>query len=330
MHPLSSTIAMDPLAAALAIPPPFDDPRADVVLRSSDGVDLRMHKIDLCRASPVFETMFSLPQPASTEPAEDDAALESKKRLPVVPLTECAGILIVLFGFCTLGQPPALDSLDVVVCTLEAARKYDVAWAFGAACEALGRRAEEVNEAIRVYAVACLYGLEQQARKAALFCLRTPFQAILDADSKELDTLSAHGFRRLLKYRQACQRAAVRSAKDYRWVKQLSDRPWERSCCGSTVKYGGTKVQKWWNEYMETTLQELESRTWQGIVIKDDILTIFSKHKPCAECCAQISGSWGAFVAELSKRISEAVSGVKKPILRLLAYADYILLSGFS
>ncbi|EMD39269.1 hypothetical protein CERSUDRAFT_122690 [Gelatoporia subvermispora B] len=41
---------------------PFTKSSADVIIRSSDGVDFRVHRIVLAEASPVFEGMFSLPQ----------------------------------------------------------------------------------------------------------------------------------------------------------------------------------------------------------------------------------------------------------------------------
>ena len=46
---------------------PFDDARADIVLRSSDGVYFRVFKIILSLASPIFTDTFSIPLPASEE-----------------------------------------------------------------------------------------------------------------------------------------------------------------------------------------------------------------------------------------------------------------------
>ena len=45
--------------------PPFDKLSADVILRSSDRVDFRVHRTILVEASPVFSDMFSLPQPTA-------------------------------------------------------------------------------------------------------------------------------------------------------------------------------------------------------------------------------------------------------------------------
>src|SRR6266853_2118556 len=44
---------------------PFNDPRADMILQSSDGVLFRVFKIMLSFASPDFSDMFSIPPPSS-------------------------------------------------------------------------------------------------------------------------------------------------------------------------------------------------------------------------------------------------------------------------
>jgi len=58
-HPAQEEIITSPVAFG----PPFDRAEADVVLCSSDNVTFHVHGAMLSVASPVFETMFSLPQP---------------------------------------------------------------------------------------------------------------------------------------------------------------------------------------------------------------------------------------------------------------------------
>ena len=67
---------------------PFGHPDADIIIRSSDGGDFRMFKIDLVRASPVFSDLLSLPQPPiGTNP---DDYMDG---LPVVRLSESPDVL---------------------------------------------------------------------------------------------------------------------------------------------------------------------------------------------------------------------------------------------
>lgn len=62
----------------------FDVPDANLIIRSSDSVDFRVHKPVLAVASPVFKDLFSLPQPPDSE-SDDD--------LPVVQLPEDSELL---------------------------------------------------------------------------------------------------------------------------------------------------------------------------------------------------------------------------------------------
>lgn len=78
---------------------PFDDLSADVVLRSSDGIDFRVHRIVLSLASPFFKEMFTLPQPTS-EP-----------EVPIIPMSESALLLDKALRFWILAPSPSQGRL---------------------------------------------------------------------------------------------------------------------------------------------------------------------------------------------------------------------------
>jgi hypothetical protein len=63
---------------------PLDVPNADLIIRSSDLVDFRVHKMILAMASPFFKDLLSLPQPSGSESVDG---------LPVVQFTECSELL---------------------------------------------------------------------------------------------------------------------------------------------------------------------------------------------------------------------------------------------
>ncbi|EKM51006.1 uncharacterized protein PHACADRAFT_53674, partial [Phanerochaete carnosa HHB-10118-sp] len=138
----------------------FDAAHADVVLRSSNGKDFPMYKLDLPRLSPVFEAMFTLPQPS-----ENTTSHEASQALPVVQLTESSQVLQVLLRFYLPGPPPSLTDFPTAVRVLEGARKYEIDFAADATYKALQETTED--EPIRVYAIACHYSLEPLGRKAA-------------------------------------------------------------------------------------------------------------------------------------------------------------------
>ncbi|KAI6010370.1 hypothetical protein PISMIDRAFT_619187 [Pisolithus microcarpus 441] len=99
--------------------PPFDHVKADVILRSSDGVDFRVFRLFLSLASPSFETLFDLPQPS-----EKDMGI--KDGFPVIPVSEGSKTLDSLLRFCypcTLAEEPVIEDFREVTNVLDAAKK---------------------------------------------------------------------------------------------------------------------------------------------------------------------------------------------------------------
>ena len=75
----------DPQINSAASPSqPFDVPEANLILRSSDVVDFRVHKPLLAMASPFFKDLLSLPQPSDSETVDG---------LPMVQLSESSELL---------------------------------------------------------------------------------------------------------------------------------------------------------------------------------------------------------------------------------------------
>ncbi|KAJ8482936.1 hypothetical protein ONZ45_g14780 [Pleurotus djamor] len=83
---------------------PFDNPKADIILRSADNVDFRVFKAILLLSSPVFETMLELPNPC---PTHDPTMTES---IPVIPFEESSDVLDLILRFCYPGDNPKVDS----------------------------------------------------------------------------------------------------------------------------------------------------------------------------------------------------------------------------
>jgi BTB/POZ domain len=70
--------------ATTSSPEPFDVPDANLIIRSSDFVDFRVHKSVLVMTSPFFKDLLSLPQPSDSETVDG---------LPVVQLSESSELL---------------------------------------------------------------------------------------------------------------------------------------------------------------------------------------------------------------------------------------------
>lgn len=303
----------------------FDDIHADVVLRSSDGVDFPMRKSDLTRASPFFETMFTLPQPgeACSKPGGDQ-----DDGLPIVKLADSAGCLRDLLPFCHPQPRPRINAVDTAVLVLDGAQKYEMAWARDGACGALLELAAQ--EPVRVYCVACRYDLKHVAQAAARSCLRDGSLAIVDSRVPELGWITAHQFQRLLSYVEDCGRAVEQRFMQSGWSTSVFpgwyQRFWQDRVCCPTAKTtisvqnpyqsDRTKVALWWEKYMKAIVAELRQYPSEERVTVEGAFRAFLNSKPsdtkrCPSCCAAASLHMAGFVQTLKLEVSAQISKVR-------------------
>ncbi|KZT07326.1 uncharacterized protein LAESUDRAFT_124345, partial [Laetiporus sulphureus 93-53] len=178
-------------AAPVDAPAPFNKSTADVILRSSDGVDFRVKKAIIAEASTFFESMF-------TRPRLQAASDEYRDGLPVIPMTEDKNTLEKLLRICYPVRDPDID-LHEIAPLLDAARKYDIDVVTDVIMGKL--EAYAVTDSLETYAIAIRHDLPSVAKAAARHSLEermdyTPFS--------ELDNISASAYARLLLYRQMC------------------------------------------------------------------------------------------------------------------------------
>jgi BTB/POZ domain len=116
---ISQSTSIDDCDNLTTASPPFDDPKADVIIRSTDNIHFYyVHKSLLSIVSPVFKGMFTLPDDASQERVYDDR--------PCLPVSDDSRHLFCLLSWCDprcKRSPPTLDNL---VMTLEIADKYEM------------------------------------------------------------------------------------------------------------------------------------------------------------------------------------------------------------
>ncbi|KAI0794285.1 hypothetical protein C8Q74DRAFT_1247801 [Fomes fomentarius] len=179
----------------------FADPIADTYVCSSDGVAFKVHKIILSLASDYFRELFSSQQQGPL-PIVSAVCLQLADLLPErteldgVPayhLPESSGVLDPLFRLCYPVDDPPLETLDEVRWTLGAAKKYQMR-------EALKMMKRQLltfvaTEPMRVYAIACQFGLEDVADQAASEVLRQDAQ---NTYVKELEGIPAARYSRFI------------------------------------------------------------------------------------------------------------------------------------
>ena len=84
---------------------PFDVPDANLIIRSSDYVDFRVHKPVLAMSSPFFKDLLSLPQPHDSDTVDG---------LPMIQFSEDSELLNCLFSMLYPLHPVRPNSYDKV------------------------------------------------------------------------------------------------------------------------------------------------------------------------------------------------------------------------
>ena len=155
--PYHIIMATEPTAAIpLSIDFCADD--ADVVIRAAGTLDFRTHKVILSLVSPVFKDTFTLPQPPPDTPGE----------LPRVDVQDSAktweNILRTIYP--TLPNP-TIDTLDDLESLLSAAQTYDMKSVIETHRTAFAHREFIEKDPLRLFAIAWVYGFEDQATYVA-------------------------------------------------------------------------------------------------------------------------------------------------------------------
>jgi len=287
---------------------PFDNPDADVILRSADNVDFRAFKSFLSYASPFFKGMFALPQVL-----EGDNSNEIRDGLPVVRVMEGGQTLERLLMLCYPVDSPCLDALGDVQTLLGAAMKYNVERAEKNARKWLISSKFVESEPLRVFGIACRYGLEEEARKAATSIIGR--QIVNEGVENDLDHITGTQLFRLLQYQKKCVEALKNVFTNFSWI--------ERTFCwfecwacsaGTDINIGAdgrlVSQSRWWLAYMEGSAAALTNGTWEKV--KKNLMDTALR-----EACRCRSGNCeekGAFV-----QMGEFVSLFEEELKRVVA-----------
>ncbi|KAJ7781937.1 hypothetical protein DFH07DRAFT_728951 [Mycena maculata] len=156
-------------------PSPFDDPSADIIIRSCEGVDFRIHKLLLTLASPFFKGMFELPQPMGPDGDETRRVKSDGTRegIPIISLYDdqnaICGKEVVEYVLSSChparlrsGHPSL--SADLFEAVVDVATRYDMDWA---AKMAFHDPHLLENNPFLLFAHACRKGRAEEATLAA-------------------------------------------------------------------------------------------------------------------------------------------------------------------
>ncbi|KAJ7493948.1 hypothetical protein FB451DRAFT_1077599 [Mycena latifolia] len=176
---------------------------ADAILRSSDGADFYVHRAILSLVSPVFETMFSLPQ------------AESSPAVPIIDLQEGSATLDRALRFFYPGTNPNVETLDELREVIEVLMKYDMQCEVPVAKQHLEKH--HSSRPLAVYAIALRHRWKDVAIAAARESLRHALRVLLADAPPELEGVTAVAYHNLLQYHSRCGEAARSTTTSLQW-----------------------------------------------------------------------------------------------------------------
>ncbi|KAH9919405.1 uncharacterized protein B0H18DRAFT_1122524 [Fomitopsis serialis] len=216
-HPCGYAPQDEPPSATLVTPAflPFDRADADLILRTADNVEFRVHKLTMRMASEIFEEMFRLGYAAA--PSEDDAY-----GIPVVRVTEHSSIIDPLLRIIYPIQDPVLDVPTTACEVMRASLKYEMEVAMTFAQRVLMDPKVAAKDPLAVYAAACQMRMPSLALEAAKLSLRHDRIFLAVAAPVGLDSLPATILFALMQYREKCKAVVQRFVQDDRVWKSWS------------------------------------------------------------------------------------------------------------
>jgi len=192
-----------------SLPQPLDIslPDANLIIRSSDLVDFRVHKSILAMVSPFFNDIFSLPQLPDSESVDG---------LPLTKLSEDAELLNTLLSMIYPVRVVVPDSYEKVLNLLAACQKYDMAQVQSSIRTEVSRGcfpAPVGTEAFHAYAIACSKGLIPETENAARQTLDYPmtFKTL----GEGLRSFDGCALLNLARFRKRCRKKLVTCLKSY-------------------------------------------------------------------------------------------------------------------
>ncbi|KZP24505.1 hypothetical protein FIBSPDRAFT_424238 [Athelia psychrophila] len=294
---------------------PFDDPKADAILRSSDNVDFRCYKILLSLASTFFEGMFSLPQPL----VEGNDA--KKNGLHVIPMEERALVLETILRLCypsSLRHPPIIE-LNDIKSLFDAARKYIMEEAEEVIRSRLVSALFLEKKPWRVFGIACVLRLASEARIAAAATLKFDVVTLEEVDYfPELEDMSAADALHLQRYQKDCRKATQAITHDvgshlagYKWF--ACKMPYS-VCPFADIPGSRRGAAKWWvDSYLVPCQRDLQKRPIGKTVMAKELVVaalLAAASQKCDNCKMTSLAELEAFALRFGDLIDEATAGV--------------------
>jgi hypothetical protein len=219
----------------------FDHPGADIVLRSQDSHHIQVPKIYIVNSSPVLGELI---RKALDSPSNGNAGVS----LPVIQLPEGSEILHCLLTFIFPVPPRIPPTLEETMKLLSVAQRYQMETALSHIRASIAQQnllPNRLEPALRIYALAQMYGLRREALQTARTISKYPM-TIEDFDNK-LDIMPGASLYELWKYHERVRAVLASDLAEFR----------ESGACGTItglqcINFSSSKIPRWLDRYMES------------------------------------------------------------------------------
>ncbi|KDR84239.1 hypothetical protein GALMADRAFT_55982 [Galerina marginata CBS 339.88] len=265
----------------------FDAPDADIILLTTEidcTTEFHVHKCILAAASPVFSDMFSFPQ------ADEDG---KPPPIPVIPVSEPSHVLDTILRYVYPVSQPIIDSFDELIGVLAVAVKYDFTNAISVLKKLLISPRFLQASPIRVYAAACRFEFDDEAKIASRHTLSVNLLDTTAPPPVDLKYISAYEYHRLLRLHALRASAAIKLLEIPENIKCMQ-------CNGSAFTMHD--APKWWYEFEKKAKEELAVRPTTDVVFGMQFLFGAARDSGCSRCPESVLDSW-KFLQSLKESI---------------------------
>ncbi|EPQ56279.1 hypothetical protein GLOTRDRAFT_128228 [Gloeophyllum trabeum ATCC 11539] len=308
--------------------PPFDRDSADLIFRTTDGVDFLVHKAILAIASPLHNDASEAESMGVSPDAKvGDHGGETQSRT-VISVSEDSETIDKLLRLVYPVAPPALETLDALKPVLEAAVKYQMESVLELLRKKLVSQVFLEEEPLRVFAITCYHGFEEETRVAAMY---TCYKGLPGPNVRELRSITASATRALWELKDKASVSASSVVTNLSWMSECDtiQRSWAFFSCSQCsqssreINVQGVMVwpRAWWDTYMASIGQEL-MRAPCGMEVTSPRLFANAAYNIASSHCS-FCRDFGKGLKDLTAFNRILAARVDKAVLEIAATIDF-------
>ncbi|KAF8639046.1 hypothetical protein AX17_001769 [Amanita inopinata Kibby_2008] len=294
-------------------PAPFDDPKADLILRTVDNVDFYVHQAILRLSSPVFASMLSLPQ---SPPQKAEDAETASQPVPVVDISEDSKVLYYLLSWVDPrgAMEIKLFDLEDIANLLIRAEKYDMEAVKNRLLTFVYLGRDNWRQIpVALFALGWRFQHKKLADFAAKVSLLSPIRARRDVLLLEL--INGRDHQSLILYYFHCVGVAKGimeswekwvGSENYAWKRHPSVPDGPSHSCGFKY-YKARAYADWWIEYVEAVTEALHHKPSIEVVSTIDVMSAASSAVNCAACKLRYLSDIESFIKLLTRKLDDGL-----------------------